>query len=112
MPDDIKVPAEISTLALSPCKSYICYGTREINSNLRIFDVSSFSLVNEFRVSELVTPLIIKFSPDNNFMVIQGITCYYHSSLYFVDPFKGQTLAIISFCYSLPYKIKDLEFFP
>lgn len=112
LPDKIKVPSEISCFTESPNKKFICYGTIETNSNLRLLDVSNFSLVNEFKVSELIIPLKMKFSRDSNYILILGTTAFYHSSLYYVDPFKGKTLAIISFAYSLPFKIKDLDFLP
>ena len=84
----------------------------DLNSHFKLIEITNLSTINQFWVYELITPLIIKFSSDSKFLAILGITSRYQSAIFFMDPFIGKKLAVISFAYSLCFKIKDLSFRP
>ena len=111
-PEKMRVPSEISALAICPNRTYILYGTKEINSQFTLMDITSKSIIKTFQLTGLVTPLIIRFSSDSRNCVILGITSKYQASIYFIDVFKGKKMAVLTLAYSLVFKIKDIQFVP
>ena len=54
----------------------------------------------------------IKFAYDNRHLCCNCITNEYSMMIMLIDTEVPVTLGIVNFVYTLPFKIKDLEFYP
>ena len=62
--NDLKVPTEIVAFCLTPNLNQVCYGTQEYGSQFVLMDIQNLSIIKKFTLSEMATPLIIRFSDD------------------------------------------------
>lgn len=54
----------------------------------------------------------IKFAHDNRHIICNAITNEYTMTIMLIDTQNSTVLGAVNFLYSIPFKIKDLEFFP
>lgn len=57
LPEESRVAAEVSVLALSPNKKDLCFATIERNSFFKLMDITTHAVLKTFVVFQLVTPL-------------------------------------------------------
>lgn len=109
---NLKPPFEISCFEIANDYRTICIGTKNGNSILYFWDLTSQSYLYQIKLEGCYMPYIIRFSNDSKFLVCFGLTIDRIPSIYYICV---QKLKIESFCclrFSLPFIIKDVSFLP
>lgn len=103
---------EISCVELASDFRTLCIGVMEENSHLYFWDITCKSLIGSTRLDSCCCPIIIRFSNDQQSLVCLGITKTHSSCLFFIDVKQFCLKAVTNFSFSLPFKIKDITFYP
>ncbi|CAD8183513.1 unnamed protein product [Paramecium pentaurelia] len=109
---DTSSSPEISCITLSQDKKLLCAGTIELNAKLLIWDICSRTCVKNIVINNAVMIMNIKFAYDNRHLICNAITQEYRQEILLIDSENHQVLGVVTYTYSIPYKIKDLEFYP
>ena len=103
---------EISALALSTDRRFICAGTQEIHASIYIWEVCSRTCIKSLKLNNCSIIQNIKFAYNSCHVCAIGISPDYTQIIYLIDALKGQVLGYINHVNSLNEKIRDLVFFP
>jgi hypothetical protein len=103
---------EISCIALSIDKKLLCAGTIETKAKLLIWDICSRTCVRSLTLNNCSMVMNIKFAYDNRHVCCNAITNEYTMMILLIDTEMPSVLGCVNFSYTIPYKIKDIEFNP
>lgn len=106
------VNPEISCLAISHNRKFVCIGTTQSNAQLLIWELTSQTFMKNMTLQDCCTVLMLKYSYDTRMVACIALTRNYTQVVYLIDTHTSQILGACNLFYSLPFKIKDLEFLP
>jgi WD40 repeat protein len=103
---------EISTFTLSPDRRYVCVGTAQKKAKLITWELTTFTFVKEWTLDNCCVILNLKYSGDKKRIVCIALTESYSQMVMLIDNSTGEILGSTEFNYSIPFRIKEVEFWP
>lgn len=103
---------EISTFTLSNDRRFLCAGTQELNARILIWEICSRTCIKTMKLNNCTAIQIIKFAFDSQHICAVGTSLDYTQVVYLIDSAKSQILGCVNLLNTLPFKIKDISFFP
>ncbi|KAL4497254.1 hypothetical protein ABPG72_011189 [Tetrahymena utriculariae] len=103
---------EISCFVLSKDKKLLCAGTCQIQAKIIIWDICSQTCLKQMILNNSNYILHIKMAYDNRHIVCVALSNDYNAIIYLIDSQESKVLGQTKLTNSVPYKIKDIEFFP
>ena len=103
---------QISTLTLSPCRKYVCVGTYQRKAMLITWELTTNTFVKSWTLDNCCVVQYIKYSSDKKRLVVIALTENYTQILMLLDNQTGEILGSCEFNYSIPFRIKDVDFLP
>ena len=97
---------------MSHDKKLLCAGTIETKAKLLIWDICSRTCVRSLTLNNSVMVTNMKWAYDNRHMCCNAITTEYTMMIMLIDTEGPTVLGTVNFSYTIPFKIKDLEFHP
>ncbi|EGR31153.1 hypothetical protein IMG5_116830 [Ichthyophthirius multifiliis] len=106
------IDPEISCFVLSRDKKLLCAGTIQTNAQIIIWDICSQTCLKQMHLTNSSYILHIKFAYDNRHIICIAITNECTLIIYLIDTQDVKILGCANMPYSIPFKIKDVQFFP
>lgn len=103
---------EISTFTLSPDRKYVCVGTAQKKAKLITWELTTNTFVKEWILDNCCVILNLKYSGDKKRLVCIALTESYSQMVMLIDNSTGEILGSTEFSYSIPFRIKEVEFLP
>ena len=103
---------QISTLTLSPCRKYVCVGTYQRKAMLVTWELTTNTFVKSWTLDNCCVVQYIKYSSDKKRLLVIALTENYTQILMLIDNHTGEILGYCEFNYSIPFRIKDMDFLP
>ena len=103
---------EISTFTLSPDRRYVCVGTIQKKAKLITWELTTNTFVKAWTLDNCCVVLNIKYSSDKKRLVCIALTEHYTQVVMLIDNNTGEILGSNDFSYSIPFRIKDVDFLP
>jgi len=103
---------EISCMAISQDRKFLCIGTTQTHAQLILWELTSRTFMKNMTLNDCCTILLLKYSFDHRMIACVALTRNYTQIVYLIDTHKSTILGAMNLLYSLPFKIKDLEFLP
>ena len=97
---------EISALALSLDKRFICVGTQEIDARILIWEVCSRTCIKILKLNNCTSIQNIKFAFNARHVCAIGVTPDYTQIVYLIDTLKPQVLGCINLINTFANKIR------
>ena len=97
---------------MSHDKKLLCAGTIETKAKLLIWDICSRTCVRSLTINNSVMITNLKWAYDNRHMCCNAISSEYTMMIMLIDTEGPTVLGTVNFIYTIPFKIKDLEFHP
>lgn len=103
---------EISCMAICRNRKFLCIGTSQTQAKLIIWELTSRTFMKSMTLSDCCTILMLKYAYDTRMIACVALTKNYTQVVYLIDTYKSIILGASNLLYTLPFKIKDLEFLP
>lgn len=103
---------EISCIAICRNRKFLCIGTTQTQAKLIIWELTSRTFMRSMTLTDCCTILMLKYAFDTRMVACVALTKNYTQVVYLIDTYKCEILGASNLLYSLPFKIKDLEFLP
>lgn len=103
---------EIFSIAMCSERRYLCAGTLESNARIIKWDALSSTKLNTIVLYGYTCIEFMRFAFDSNTLVCLALHERYFTSLMVLDTSKSLILAKSDLEYSLPFKIKFIDFIP
>lgn len=103
---------EISTLTLTPDRKQVCVGTIEKKAKLITWDLMTNTFIKSWTLEDCCVVLNLCFSSDKKRLICVALTENYTQIVKLIDNVTSEVLGSADFTYSLPFKIKNVEFLP
>lgn len=103
---------EISCFSMSKEKKILCVGTSQINSKILIWDICSRTSLKSITLANVNTVLMVKLAFNNRHVLALCLTSEYKQMIYLLDSSNSSVIGTTNLMHSIPFKIKDLDFFP
>lgn len=84
----------------------------ETKAKILIWDICSRTCIKQITLNNASMVINIKFAYDNRHICCNAITNDYTMAIMLIDTDTPQVLGLANFIYTIPFKIKDLEFYP
>jgi WD40 repeat protein len=110
--DPHTISPEISTFTLSPCRKYVCAGTIQKKAKLITWELTTKTFIHSWTLENICVILNLKYSYDSKRVACVALTQMYNQIVILIDNETGEILGSCSLSYSIPFKIKDIEFLP
>jgi WD40 repeat protein len=106
------ISPEISTISICDDGKFLCAGTTQNNAKLLIWELTSKTFFKSMTLNDCCTVLIIRYAYDSRNIACVALTRTYTQCIYLIDSEQDKILAVVNNLYSVPFKIKDLDFLP
>jgi WD40 repeat protein len=103
---------EISTFTLSPDRKFVCVGTMQKKAKLITWELTTNTFVKEWVLENCCVIQNIKYSGDKKRLACIALTESYSQLVMLIDNSTGEILGSTEFTYSIPFRIKEVEFLP
>lgn len=103
---------EVSTFTLSPDRRYVCVGTLQKKAKLITWELTTNTFVKEWTLENCCVVMNIKYSGDKKRLACVALTENYSQLVMLLDNGTGEILGSTEFAYSVPFRIKEVEFLP
>jgi hypothetical protein len=103
---------EISCIAICSDRRFLCVGTLENNAKIIKWDALSCTKLNTIVLYGYTCIEFMKIAFDSHTLVCLALTERYFTSLLILDTAHSLIIAKADFEYSLPFKIKYVDFVP
>jgi WD40 repeat protein len=103
---------EISTFTLSPDRRYVCAGTIQKKAKLITWELTTNTFIKSWTLENCCVVLNIRYSSDKKRLVCIALTETYMQVVMLIDNATGEILGSTEFSYSIPFRIKDVDFLP
>ena len=103
---------EISCMAISKNRKFLCVGTSQTHAQLIIWELTSRTFIKNMTLNDSCKIMLLKYAYDTRMICCVALTRNYTQVVYLIDSHKSEILGAMNLLYSIPFKIKDLEFLP
>jgi WD40 repeat protein len=103
---------EVSTFTLSPDRRYVCVGTLQKKAKLVTWELTTNTFVKEWTLENCAVIMNIKYSGDKKRLACIALTESYSQVVMLIDNNTGEILGSTEFTYSVPFRIKEIDFLP
>lgn len=103
---------EISTFTITPDRRYVCVGTIQKKARLITWDITTNTYMKSWSLEGCCVVLHIKYSNDMNRLICLALTENYTQMIKLIDNRTSEVLGSCDFSYSIPFRIKGIEFLP
>ena len=114
-PDDQKfssISPEISCFTFNEDRRILVIGTSQVEANIIVWEIGTNLILSKFILPWISIIQYIKIAHDNRHLIFIGLTEHYVQAIVLVDFITKKIITMRQLLHSLPYKIKDVQFFP
>jgi hypothetical protein len=87
-------------------------GTQQINAKVAVWNLTSREYLSSITLVGSAAILALKFSADSTRIICTALMADYFQAVFLLSVNRKIILGCCSFTYSLPFRIKDIEFEP
>ena len=103
---------EVSTFCVSRDGRLILVATAQSQANIFIWEVTTNVQLGRVTLQHIPIILHIKLAHDNKHVLLVGLTKEYFACIMMLNWTTQKILVVRQLLHSLPYKIKDIDFYP
>ncbi len=103
---------EISCMCASADKHMIALGTAEAKAHIYVWDISHDTEVGGVMLPNVSLVFCMKFNKDKRRIAAVGLNKEFLQVILLADIKQQEVVAMTTLIHSLPYKIRDIEFYP
>eukprot|EP01022_Parablepharisma_sp_SALTPOND_P016773 TRINITY_DN2537_c0_g1_i1.p1 TRINITY_DN2537_c0_g1~~TRINITY_DN2537_c0_g1_i1.p1 ORF type:complete len:1738 (+),score=108.49 TRINITY_DN2537_c0_g1_i1:2814-8027(+) len=103
---------EISCMCTNNDHHMIALGTAEVKAHIYVWDVSHDTEVGSVALPNVSVVYCMKFNQDNRHIAAVGLNKDFRQVVLLADIKQQEVLAMTTLIHALPYKVREIEFYP